>query len=43
LFESAEKRLMWLEFQQDTLKEYRLIDPSNIDKAKQYLKKRIER
>ena len=43
LFESAEKRLMWLEFQQETLKEYRLIDPSNIDKAKQYLKKRIER
>lgn len=43
LFETSEKRSMWLEFQQDTLKEYRLIDPSNIDKAKQYLKKRIER
>jgi len=43
LFESQEKRTMWLEFQQDTLKEYQLIDPSNISKAKQYLKKRIER
>lgn len=43
LFESAEKRSLWLEFQKDDLKEYQLIDPSNIDKAKQYLKKRIER
>jgi hypothetical protein len=43
LFESVEKRSMWLEFQKSTLKEYRLIDPQNIDKAKQYLKKRIGR
>ncbi len=40
-FESAEARTMWLEFHKDTLRETQLIDPSNIEKARQYLSKKI--
>jgi hypothetical protein len=43
VFESEEKRQMWLEFHNDTLLEHRLIDPQNINQAKQYLKNKLSR
>jgi len=42
-FESAEQRSIWLEFYNDALTETHLIDPQNITKAQNYLKKRISR
>jgi hypothetical protein len=42
-FESVEQRSIWLEFYNDALTETHLIDPQNITKAQNYLKKRISR
>lgn len=42
VFESVAQRDMWLEFHKDTLVEYKLIDPSDINKAKQYLKSKMK-
>jgi hypothetical protein len=40
-FENTDYRQIWLDFNKDTLKEYKLINPDQINKAKQFITKKI--
>ena len=42
-FETVEQRTLWLEYNQENLKETRMIDPSTIENAKKYLNSRIKK